>query len=438
MKKIPRSKKFIGPPIFLGGLFDLEKTMPIKLFEHQRLAISRMKNGCILCGGVGSGKSRTSLVYFYTKVCDGELKINGVGKDRKPKKTKDLYIITTAKKRDSLEWEQELLPFRLSVNEKDSICNIKVSIDSWNNIKKYSDVTDSMFIFDEQRVVGKGSWVKNFLNISKHNEWILLSATPGDTWMDYIPVFIANGFYKNRTEFIRRHVIFNRFVKFPKVDRYVECGRLIKLRQSILVNMRYVKKTESHHIDIIVEYDSSRYSDVIRERWNIFENQPIKNISEYCFVVRRIVNSSENRIERTKELIKENPKVIIFYNYNYELDILKKIGSDLKIEVSEWNGHKHDQLPNGPEWIYLVQYSAGSEGWNCTTTNTVIFYSQNYSYRATAQASGRIDRLNTPFSDLYYYHLYSDSPIDKEIKRALSNKKDFNESGFAKKEDLYL
>ena len=412
--------------------------MPISLFKHQQLAISQMKNGCILCGRTGSGKSRTALVYFYIKVCNGEMKINNSGRDKKPKTPKNLYIITTAKKRDSLEWEQELLPFRLSTDKKNSICNIEVIIDSWNNVKKYSDVTDSMFIFDEQRVVGKGSWVKNFLNITKHNEWILLSATPGDTWMDYIPVFIANGFYKNRTEFIRRHVIYNRFVKFPKVDRYVECGRLIKLRQSILVNMRYTKKTESHHIDVLVDYEATKYDDIFRERWNIFEDRPIKNISEYCFVIRRVVNSSVYRINKTKELIKENPKLIIFYNYNYELDILKNIGSDLNIFVAEWNGHKHEPLPEGSEWMYLVQYSSGSEGWNCTTTNSILFYSQSYSYRAMTQASGRIDRLNTPYSDLYYYHLYSDAPIDREIKKALRNKKDFNESGFIKKEDLDL
>lgn len=403
--------------------------MPIQLYDHQKLAVARMKNGCILCGGVGSGKSRTSLVYFYTKVCNGQLKINGSGKDKKPSVVKDLYIITTAKKRDSLEWEQEIIPFRFPKS-------INVVIDSWNNIKKYSEVKDAMFIFDEQRVVGKGSWVKNFLLIAKHNSWVLLSATPGDTWMDYIPVFIANGFYKNRTEFIRRHVIFNRFVKFPKVDRYIECGRLVKLRRSILVNMRYEKKTELHHIDVLVDYDETKYSEIFQTRWNPFEDKPIKNISEYCFVIRRIVNSSYERIDKTKTLIKENPRVIIFYNYNYELDVLKDICSDLKIKASEWNGHKHEPLPQEAEWVYLVQYSAGAEGWNCTTTNTIIFYSQSYSYRATAQASGRIDRLNTPYSDLYYYHLYSNSPIDKEIKKALSNKKDFNESGFVKKEDL--
>lgn len=412
--------------------------MPIKLFEHQELAISRMKNGCILCGGTGSGKSRTSLVYFYTKVCNGELKINGVGRDRKPRNPKSLYIITTAKKRDSLEWESELLPFRLSTKKEDSICGIKCIIDSWNNIHKYSDVKSSMFIFDEQRVVGKGSWVKNFLKITKQNEWVLLSATPGDTWMDYIPVFIANGFYKNRTEFIRRHVIYNRFVKFPKVDRYVECGRLVKLRQSILVNMRYVKKTQSHHIDIVTDYDFNKYQEVFNDRWNIYEDRPIKNISEYCFVIRRIVNSSTDRIEKTKDLIRENPKIIVFYNYNYELDILKQICSELEVFVAEWNGHKHEPLPDKNEWVYLVQYSSGAEGWNCVTTNAILFYSQSYSYRATIQACGRIDRLNTPYSDLYYYHLYSKSTIDMEIKKALRNKKDFNESGFISKEEFNL
>ena len=46
------------------------------------------------------------------------------------------------------------------------------------------------------------------------------------------------------------------------------------------------------------------------------------------------------------------------------------------------------------------------------------------------QARGRIDRMNTPFNDLYYYHLKTRSGIDLAISRALNSKKKFNESGF--------
>ena len=200
--------------------------MSVQLDGNQLLALEQLKSGSILCGGVGSGKSRTSLAYFTVKECKGGL--NG----EPMKDPKNLYIITTAKKRDSKEWEDEFPPFPFD--------EIDICIDSWNNIGKYADVKDSFFIFDEQRLVGSGAWVKAFLKISKSNHWILLSATPGDTWMDYIPVFIANGFYKNRTEFIRRHVVYSRFAKFPKVDHYVETGRLLRLRKSILVNMTNV------------------------------------------------------------------------------------------------------------------------------------------------------------------------------------------------------
>ena len=72
---------------------------------------------------------------------------------------KDLYIITTAKKRDTLEWEGELSPFLLSTNPDVNLYQNKVVIDSWNNISKYKDITDAFFIFDEQRVVGSGTWV---------------------------------------------------------------------------------------------------------------------------------------------------------------------------------------------------------------------------------------------------------------------------------------
>ena len=400
----------------------------MELYEHQMTAIKQLKTGSILCGGVGSGKSRTALAYFYTKECGGSLENRREGViNTSPPNLKPLYIITTARKRDTKEWEGELAYFN----------GLTATIDSWNNIGKYASVCGAFFIFDEQRVVGKGAWVKSFLQICKKNNWILLSATPGDTWMDYIPVFIANGFYKNRTEFIRRHVVFNRFVKYPKVDHYIDCGRLIKLRRDILVNMKYIKHTESHNEVVRVEYNEDVYNYIIKKRKNPYffpDSEPIENASALLYLLRQVVNSDASRIEMTKRLILEHPKSIVFYNFDYELDILRKLCKEERFEFAEWNGHKHQPLPKSNQWVYLVQYTAGAEGWNCTTTNVIIFYSQNYSYRILTQAAGRIDRLNTPYSDLYYYHIRSDSSIDTAISRTLNGKKTFNEKAFFERE----
>ena len=391
------------------------------------MALDRLNNGSILCGDTGSGKSLTALAYFFTKENDGIIEGDYIPMTN----PKDLYIITTARKRDTLEWEGELSPFLLSTNPELNLYNNKVVVDSWNNIGKYTEVKNAFFIFDEQRVVGYGAWVKAFLKITKSNNWILLSATPGDTWMDYIPVFIANGFYKNKTEFVRRHVIFNRFTRYPKVDKYVDCGRLIKLRKMILVNMRFMKNTSRIKETVIVDYDKDLYKESTKTRWNIYKDRPMRNISEYCQVMRKISNSDISRIEAVKKIIKDHPKSIIFYNFDYELEILRKIGKDLGIKVAELNGHKHEDVPNTKEWIYLVQYASGSEAWNCTETNTIIFYSLNYSWRTMHQSAGRIDRINTPYSELYYYYLRSNSPIDLSIERTLKNKKNFNEKDFA-------
>lgn len=396
----------------------------INLRDYQLDAVSRMKNGCILCGGVGSGKSRTSLAYYY-KENGGEL-----GTDRyiRMKNPKDLYIITTALKRDRLEWEGEMTIFLLSTNPEVNAYNNKVIVDSWNNIKKYKDVHGAFFIFDEQRVVGSGVWVKTFLNITRKNSWILLSATPGDTWSDYIPVFVANGFYKNKTEFTREHVVYSRFTKYPKIDRYLGTGKLIRLRNSILVDMDFKRQTISHHEDIFVKYDIDKYKTAGKLRWDPYKNEPIRDASGLCYVWRRIVNSDESRQVALLELFEKHPKMIIFYNFNYELDILKEVFGGIRgVEVSEWNGHKHQPIPNGNTWVYLVQYTAGAEGWNCIKTDTIVFFSQNYSYKIMQQSAGRIDRLNTPFTDLYYYHLKSRSGIDLAISRVLREKRNFNE-----------
>ena len=390
--------------------------MAIELDDYQVTALHQLKTGSILCGGVGSGKSRTSLAYFLVKECGGSLD------DQMMKSPKDLYIITTARKRDDKEWEDEFPPFPFS--------DISITIDSWNNIGKYKDVEGAFFIFDEQRVVGSGAWVKAFLQITKRNTWILLSATPGDTWTDYIPVFIANGFYKNRTEFIKRHVVYSRFAKFPKVDHYVDNGRLMMLRQSILVNMKYCKPTQQHHMPIIAGYNKIVYKEATKTRWDPFKEEPVRDMSGLCYLLRKIVNSDPDRIEAVKRIINEHPKVVIFYNFDYELEILRQLGEDLHISTAEWNGHKHQPIPDDNSWIYLVQYSAGAEGWNCTSTNAIIFYSQNYSYKMLVQAAGRIDRRNTPYTDLYYYHIRSNSSIDIAINSALSKKRSFNERGF--------
>ena len=402
----------------------------VNLYPFQLAAVNKMHNGCILCGDVGSGKSRTSLAYYC-------LQQNPTGDTisfwKTHPKVEDLYIITTARKRDTFEWDAELANFRMSTNPENDAYQHSVIIDSWNNIQKYKDVKGAFFIFDEQRVVGRGEWVKSFLKIAKSNHWILLSATPGDKWEDYIPVFVANGFYKNRTEFNNEHIIWDPRVTFPKVRGYMGTGRLIRLRDRVLVRMEDQRTTIPHHEDVFVTYDISAYKDLTRTRWNPWLEKPIETASELCYAWRKVVNSADSRQLAVLEILEDHPKAIIFYNFDYELEILRGIGYEEGTEIAEWNGHKHDALPSGDKWVYLVQYTAGCEGRNCITTDTIIFFSQNYSYKVQHQAEGRIDRLNTPYRDLYYYHLRSRSAIDLAIHRALVDKKTFNESAYTKR-----
>ncbi len=458
--------------------------MAVKLYDYQIAAVEKMQNGCILCGGVGSGKSRTALAYYYLQNGGEPSCLTGT-EEYIPMKDppKDLYIITTARKRDTMEWEGDLSPFLLSIHKDVNLYSNLIKVDSWNNIGKYADVKNAFFIFDEQRVIGAGAWVKAFLKIAKSNQWILLSATPGDTWQDYIPVFVANGFYKNRTEFIREHVVYSRFSKFPKIDRYLNTGRLIRLRNRILVNMDFKRQTVSHHEDVFVRYSIEQYKDVGRTRWDPYKNEPrlrnrilvnmdfkrqtvshhedvfvrysieqykdvgrtrwdpyknepITNAAGLCYIWRKIVNTDESRQLALLEIVEKHPRAIIFYNFDYELKLLKELfipyADTMYFEIAEWNGHKHQPIPESESWVYLVQYNAGAEGWNCIKTDTIIFYSQNYSYKIMQQSAGRIDRLNTPFKDLYYYHLKSRSGIDLAISKALKEKKDFNETRFVK------
>ena len=394
------------------------------LYDFQYEAVEKASNGSIFNGGTGTGKSRTGL-YFYFKQQGGSY----VGSDYVPMKNpKDLYIITPALKRDKVEWAPELALFRLSTDPETNYYKNKVVIDSWNNIKKYTEIKGQFVIFDEDKVCGGGAWTKAFLKIAKNNDWIILSASPGDTWIDYWPVFVANRFYKNKTEFIREHVVYSQYTKFPKVERYLNTQRLMRLRDKILIDMTVQRHTIPHHENVYCNYDIQFYKDVFRKRGAPYKNEPLKQASELCWVLRKIVNSDESRQARLLEILEDHPKAIIFYSYDYERDILINLGYEEGTKIAEWTGHKHEPIPESEKWVYLVNYASGAEGFNCISTNTIIFYSQTYSYKTLLQAQGRIDRLNTKFIDLYYYHLKSRSGIDLAISKALKEKKQFNES----------
>lgn len=374
-----------------------------KLHPHQEQALERLKSGKVLLGGVGSGKSLTGASWALTQPNTG-----------------GIYVITTARKRDSLDWVGE---FAMAGSDMEGI-----TVDSWNNITKYSDARDAVFIFDEQRVVGSGKWVKSFLKIAKHNRWILLSATPGDTWMDYVPLFLANGFFRNKSEFYEEHVVWDRFAKYPKVKRFVGIPRLERLRRKILVDMPVARHTVRNRIYVPVRYRVNEYDRIMKERWDPYKDEPIVSAGSLCYVLRRCVNQDRDRLKAVRSILKKRSRLIVFYNFDYELETLRELSDTC--EVKEWNGHKHEEVPSGERWVYLVQYSAGAEAWNCTVTDTVVFYSLNYSWKVMEQCEGRIDRINTPFTNLWYYFLESESSIDLSIKKCLQGKRKFNELVF--------
>jgi helicase-like protein len=384
----------------------------VTLYPHQEEAVDKLSNGRILWGGVGTGKSLVAATYYIRK-----------------ESPRDVYVITTAKKRDSLDWDQEFARYGVG-KVPGATCAGLLHVDSWNNIGKYRGIKDAFFIFDEQRLVGSGDWVDKFLTIARNNRWILLSATPGDTWLDYIPVFVANGFYANRTEFKREHVVYKPYIRFPKVERYNGVGRLVRLRNQLLVEMPYLRRTTRHVTEVPVEYDKELFDKVVKKRWHPFENRPLRDVAELFLVIRKIVNSDTTRLSAIRILMQKHPKLVVFYNFDYELELLRTLSAS-GITVAEYNGHRHQPVPKKADrWIYLVQYAAGAEGWNCTSTDAMVFYSLTYSYKMYHQGLGRIDRINSPYSDLFYYVLMSSSLIDKAIAKCLVSKKNFNESSF--------
>lgn len=381
--------------------------MTFKLLPAQQQAVSNLANGKILIGDVGSGKSITSMAYATS--VDPTIKIQ---------------VLTTAMKRDSGEWWADAMKMSLP-NE--------MHVDSWNNIKNYVDREGWFFILDEQKLTGTGAWVEAFYKIAKKNKWILLSATPAEVWTDLMPVFIANGFFKNKSEFDRDHVQYARFVKYPKIEKYHDEWHLEDLKKKLYVELPIVKRAKRNEEIINVGFNAYEQKRIWTDRWHIHEDRPLKDAGEMMRLLRKSCNTDIARYETLKALLKRHPKAIVFYNENPELEILRGLSADLGVPVAEWNGHKHEPIPDGDEWVYLVQYLAGREGWNCITTDTVILYSLPYAYRSVVQAYGRVDRLNTPYPVLNLFILKSRAIIDQGIWKSLGHKKDFQAGRFAKK-----
>lgn len=371
------------------------------MLPHQEEAVGKLKVGNILLGGVGSGKTYTSL-FFYLKYF----------------KHLPLLIITIPKKRDDGDWEQSTRNLKIS----DSL----VTVDSWNNIKKYKDIRKTFIIFDEQKASGYGTWAKTFITIASNNPWILLSATPGDKWEHYAPAFIANGFFKNITEFRERHIEYDNYVSYPKIKKYLNTARLEKMRRFITVPMPVERHTTRHRIIVDCEYDTDIYETVFKKRWNVYEDKPIENSSQMQHTIRKVVNNDATRKWAANWIMQLYHRIIIFYNYDFELGILIDICQETGLNYRQYNGHAHETVDDLDSWVYLVHYTSGAEAWENTECNTMMFYSLNYSWRIMEQCEGRIDRLNTPFKDLEYYYLESNAPIDRDIRRAVKNKKDFN------------
>lgn len=378
--------------------------MVAKLYSHQEEALGLLQSGKVLVGGVGSGKSRVGASWALSQADESKI-----------------IVITTARKRDSLEWDGEFAALGADFEE--------VTIESWNNVARFADYHDHVFVFDEQRVVGSGAWVKSFLKIAKNNSWILLSATPGDVWLDYVPLFIANGYYKNRTEFAERHIVWDRFAKYPKVKKYLDEGLLEARRRKIFVPMPAERHTRRNRSYIPMDYDKEMYESIAKKRVDPWTGEPYRNAAGVCYGLRKCVNSDRSRVDHIRLVARKRKKLIVFYNFNYERDILLELQDEFN--VAEWNGHNHQPIPTTDSWVYLVQYTAGAEGWNCVETDTIVFYSLNYSWKILEQAEGRIDRINTPFTDLHYFYFFSESGIDSAIREAVRKKGVFNERIFA-------
>lgn len=376
--------------------------MAVTFKDYQKRAINQMHNGCILCGGVGAGKSLTSLGYIDKVYPSGTV-----------------YIITPARKRNTGEWFDDI--------RKNDMDETRFVVDSWNNLSKYKDVKDAFFLFDEQKVSGKGTWAKSLIRIAKSNQWILLSATPGDTYDDYATVLIANGFVRNRTTWYDEYCVTKSQPFFHIVDHKNKDVIDMMIRR-IFIKMDYQSdKKRIERVIPIQARSAGEEKEILMTHKAPGAQMPFTTFAAAIAYVRMNCYDKSKKTEALRKIIEKHKKIIVFYNFLSEKLEIERAAIDANVTINFYNGQRHDPIPDTDEWVYGVQYNSGAEAWNCITTNAMVFYSPNYSYKTMEQAHGRIDRVNSPYECLYYYMLLNELNIDNKVMNALSSKKDFNE-----------
>lgn len=393
------------------------------LYNFQRQLLNSIEENYIIAADTGTGKTMMA-IHHYLKHNTGE----------------PLLILAPPQKIKEGGWQREL-------DFVASHYNIEIPYDiiSYGVLsKRWKEYKDWFLVMDECHYVKNPTSQrgKAAINLTKQStNFLLLSATPSSNgWGDTIAYMIMFGYYKNKTQFLKEHAVYNRidYGNGPVnvVSDYRDQEKLQKLYQSFSI-----KLAKEDCLDLPplvfekVHFKPSKEYNIIKKD-RVLGEELFDNISKLQHGLRFYANQAD-KLKYTEMLLEGTEEnVIIFYNYKQENEELKKIAKKLKKKVFEVSGSKTN-LPDKEKWtslknsVTIVQYQAGAAGIELQYANIVIFHTPTYSYQDYEQALGRAYR-NGQTKKVTVYQYITKNTIETSIYQALAAKKDFTEELFRK------
>lgn len=295
--------------------------------------------------------------------------------------------------------------------------------------------------------------MKNLIKLTKSSyitTTLGLSATPfSNSYIDVAPYLILAGFYKNKSQFLKRHI--KHFDKYFApitgpgtgivAKSYFKDPDLITKRfESIKVSIdtsQYYPKVERFHIKSHLNKDTAtQYRQIkLDYKHHINYEYPIQARTEQ----QRLISNHDYekdlqllKILQWRKNIKQAP-VLIFYQYSSSLANLLQVLTQsyplYKIKIINGNHRLNfEQAPSNPDTIILIQYQAGGEGLDWQWSNLSIFYEAPVQYEKLVQARGRNVRDKSIMKRVYHYELESANTIDSERWNIMKHHKDFTDS----------
>lgn len=394
------------------------------LYKLQEKILNKSKENYLFHLGTGTGKTIIALHHYI-----------------KYSYPLDLIIIAPAVKVKEGGWDREI---KFVFNEL-GLEMPKYEVVSYSKLKKYV-AKKGHYIFDECHYIKNSTSLRGKISkelVKKYATcFSLLSATPASKWEEWCNYFILWGICKNKTEFYKRYVVMGRqrygSIEFNTVVGY-QNTELLKEHIKRRTSKKYTVNDMVEMPDLIEQYIefkcSSEYKKIKNDRIMESNGSIIKldTISKLYSTLRQQANITD-KLEYLEYIINSNEEdnVLIFYNFNYEKDMIinylksKKIKVDYIINGVTKNYPIKENFELINNTVTLVQIQAGGTGIELTYINKVVYFSPTYSYQDYIQSIGRAYRNGQENKVLVYKFKVLNS-IETDIWECLERKEDFNE-----------